>query len=125
MARNRKSESATIRFGPAIKAGVICLLIGGSGVGYVWQKEQIVKLSKERERFRAELQRSEDTNEKLRKQLAVMQGAQFLVSKIKELNLGLIPQQQTQVWRLPEPVADASPLPHQFPLQASRPLPGH
>ncbi len=104
---------------------MICLLIGGSGVGYVWQKEQIVRLgslisSREKQRGRLE-----DQNEKLRKQLAVMQGAQFLVNKIKELNLGLMPQQQTQVWRFPEPTGDtpAVAAARQLPLQANRPLP--
>ena len=44
MARNRKYQSAAIRFGPALKALLLCLLIGGSGVGYVWQKDQIIRL---------------------------------------------------------------------------------
>jgi len=44
MARNRKSQSAAIRFGPALKAFLLCLLIGGSGIGYVWQKDQIGRL---------------------------------------------------------------------------------
>jgi hypothetical protein len=41
MARNRKNQSAAMRFGPVLKALLLCLLIGGSGIGYVWQKDQI------------------------------------------------------------------------------------
>ena len=47
MAKNRKYESAAIRFGPALKAFLLCLLIGGSGVGYVWQKNQIYELGRQ------------------------------------------------------------------------------
>ena len=46
MAKNRVNQSAAIRFGPALKAFLLCLLIGGSGVGYVWQKSQIHELGK-------------------------------------------------------------------------------
>ena len=41
MAKNRKNQSAAIRFGPAIKAFLLCALVGGAGVGYVWQKGRI------------------------------------------------------------------------------------
>src|SRR5207249_7605300 len=47
MARNRKYQSAAIRFGPALKAFLLCLLIGGSAVGYVWQKNQIYQLGQQ------------------------------------------------------------------------------
>ncbi len=123
MARNRKSQSAAVRFGPAIKALVICLLIGGSGVGYVWQKEQIVRLGDQIKAREKSLYVLENQNEKLRKQLGNMQSLPFLEAKIKELNLGLVPQQQSQVWWLPEPAADAPVVPaaRPYPLQASRP----
>ncbi len=123
MARNRKSQSVAVRFGPAIKALVICLLIGGSGVGYVWQKEQIVRLGEQIKARESNLTALEHQNDKLRKQLANMQSLPFLEAKIKELNLGLVPQQQSQVWRFPEPAADmpAVPVVPPYPLQASRP----
>ena len=47
MAKNRKYQSAAIRFGPALKAFLLCLLIGGSGIGYVWQKNQIYELGQQ------------------------------------------------------------------------------
>ena len=125
MAKNRKSQSVAVRFGPAIKALVICLLVGGSGVGYVWQKEQIVRLGRQIKERETRLRRLEEQNDKFRKQLANMQTVQFLGGKIKELKLGLEPQEQAQVWRFPEPVADAAAAPERgYPLQASRPASG-
>lgn len=123
MARNRKSQSVAVRFGPAIKALVICLLIGGSGVGYVWQKEQIVRLGEQIKTRESNLTALETQNDKLRKQLANMQSLPFLEAKIKELNLGLVPQQPSQVWRFPEPIADMPVVPAvpSYPLQANRP----
>lgn len=106
MARNRKSQSAAIRFGPALKAVVLCLLIGGSGIGYVWQKEQIIRLGQQITKREIRLNGLEEQNEKLRKQLATMRSPRSLEMRIQELNLGLVPPQPTQVWRLPEPSAE-------------------
>jgi hypothetical protein len=105
MARNRKSQSVAIRFGPALKAFLLCLLIGGSGVGYVWQKDQITRLAQQMKAREIRLKRLADDNENLRKQLATMRSPRFLELKIKELNLGLEAPQPAQIWRLSEPAA--------------------
>ena len=112
MARNRKSQSAATRFGPALKACLLCVLIGGSGVGYVWQKEQIAKLGREVKRRETSLQTLEEKNEVLRKQLANMRSPQFLEQRIKELGLSV--PQQAQIMRLKEPMA---PPPHRDTVQ--------
>src|SRR5208283_4629261 len=109
MARNRKYQSAAIRFGPALKAFLLCLLIGGSGVGYVWQKDQISQLGKEIKKRELRLIELGDQNKKLSKQLAAMRSPSFLERRIQELGLGLVPPQPAQVWRLTEPLPD---LPH-------------
>jgi hypothetical protein len=106
MARNRKSQSAAIRFGPALKAFLLCLLIGGSGVGYVWQKEQISKLGRQLKGRETRLGSLEQQNELLRKQLANMRGPRFLELWIKEANLGLVAPQPSQILRLNEPIAN-------------------
>ena len=72
MARNRKYQSAAIRFGPALKAFLLCLLIGGSGVGYVWQKDQVSQLGQQIKKREAQLKGLVYQNEKLRKQLGEM-----------------------------------------------------
>jgi hypothetical protein len=104
MARNRKYQSAAIRFGPALKAFLLCLLIGGSGVGYVWQKDQISQLGRQIKQRELRLAERVYQSEKLRKQLGTMRSPRFLERRIQELGLGLVPPQQTQVWWLSEPV---------------------
>jgi hypothetical protein len=101
MARNRKSQSAAIRFGPALKAFLLCLLIGGSGIGYVWQKDQIGRLGRQKKDREIRLERLKHQNSDLREQLAFMRRPLALEERIKELKLGLGPPQL--VWRLTEP----------------------
>jgi hypothetical protein len=107
MSRNRKSQAAAIRFGPALKAFLLCLLIGGSGVGYVWQKDQIARLGSQIRTRETSLARLQDQNEKLRKQLGSMRSPSFLERRIKELNLGLVQPPPAQIWNLPEPAVDS------------------
>jgi hypothetical protein len=110
MARNRKYQSAAIRFGPAVKAFLLCLLIGGSGVGYVWQKDQIALLGRQIKRREIRLSDLKDQNEKLRNQLETMRSPRCLEARIKDLNLGLVQPLPAQIWRLREP-ATATPAP--------------
>jgi hypothetical protein len=104
MARNRKSQSAAIRFGPALKAVLLCLLIGGSGVGYVWQKEQIVKLGERKKFGETRLSALEGQNDRLRQLLGKMRTVDFLESQIRKSGLGLVKPLDSQILRLPEPV---------------------
>jgi len=104
MAKNRKNQSVVLRFGPALKALGLCVLIGGAAVGYVWQKNQIDQLFrqiKERELKTAELR---DQNKKLREQLAILQSPARLEQKLKDLNLGLVQPSARDVWKVAEPV---------------------
>jgi predicted nuclease with TOPRIM domain len=110
MARNRKSQSAAIRFGPLVKAFLLCLLIGGSGIGYVWQKDQIGRLGRHQKEREKMLDRLKDQNSKLREQFAIMRRPQALEERIKELKLGLGPPQPAQVWRLTEPTGQLARL---------------
>jgi hypothetical protein len=106
MARNRKNQSAVVRFGPAVKAVLICLFISGSGVGYVWQQNQLLELGrkkvekeKRRDSFRAQ-------NELLARQLAGLQSPRAIEARVKELKLGLTMASPTQVVHLlDEPLA--------------------
>jgi hypothetical protein len=103
MARNRKYRSAAARFGPAIKAFVLCFLISGSGIGYVWQKTQIVELGRQIKQREIKLTGLEQQNEKLKGQLGLMRRVGFLEARIKELNLGLTQPASGQIWNLREP----------------------
>jgi hypothetical protein len=106
MSRNRKSQSAAIRFGPALKAILLCVVFGGFGLGYVWQKNQIWLLGqqiKQREVHRDELMRK---NAAMVKNLNDMRTVPQLERRIIELKLGLVPPHPSKVLRLPEPAPD-------------------
>jgi cell division protein FtsB len=105
MAGNRKKQSAAIRFGPALKAAFFCLLIAGSAIGYVWQKNEIYGLSQQIRQSELRLKQMADGNEKLRLKLADLHSPPMLDQRARELKLGLAPAQPMQVWRLPEPSA--------------------
>jgi hypothetical protein len=122
MSRNRKSQSAAIRFGPALKAFVLCLLLGGTGVGYVWQQDQIARLGKQMKAKESRLQQLQELNEGLRRQLEMMRSPGALQKKIQDLNLGLVPAQPPQVLRLSEPVREP-PRPERADQLAAAPQP--
>jgi len=103
MAKNRKYQPAAIRFGPALKAFLLCLMIGGSGVGYVWQKTQIDELGRDIKRRETHLNELRESNKRLRDQLAMLRSPAKLEQRARELNLGLSQPQPAQIWRLTEP----------------------
>jgi hypothetical protein len=102
MAKNRKNQSAAIRFGPALKALFLCLLIAGSAVGYVWQKSQIYQLGLQIKTCESRLNQLRGDNQKLGDQLAMLRSPVMLDQRVRALNLGLAPAQPTQVLRLQE-----------------------
>ncbi|HSU56059.1 MAG TPA: hypothetical protein VLT36_18525 [Candidatus Dormibacteraeota bacterium] len=83
---------------------MLCLLIGGSGVGYVWQKNQIYELGKQIKQREQRLAAGEGQNDKLRKQLATMRTPGALEQRIKDL--GLVQPLPSQIWRLAEPARE-------------------
>jgi hypothetical protein len=103
MARNRRNQSAAIRFGPALKALFLCLAIAGLAVGYVWQKGQIFQLGRQITACESRLTQLRDENQKLSDQLAVLNSPVILDRRVHELNLGLVPAQPDQIYRLVEP----------------------
>jgi uncharacterized protein involved in exopolysaccharide biosynthesis len=107
MAKNRKNQSAAIRFGPALKALFLCLLIAGSAVGYVWQKSQIYQLGMQIKSCESRLSQLRGDNQKLSDQLAMLRSPVMLDQRVRALNLGLAPAQPMQVVRLP----DSRPVP--------------
>ncbi|HEY3761172.1 MAG TPA: hypothetical protein VGN23_05445 [Verrucomicrobiae bacterium] len=115
MAKNRKNQSASIRFAPALKALLLCFLIAGSAVGYVWQKGQIFQLGRQIRQDESTLRQMRGENQRLADQLAILRSPIMLDQRARELSLGLGPAQPGQVWRLPEPsaVPDAN-VPRQF-----------
>ena len=105
MAKNRKSQSAAIRFGPALAALFACLTIAGAAVGYVWQKSEIYQLGRQIRDQENRLAQLQSDDKKLAEQLAILHSPVMLDRRARELNLGLAPAQPMQVVRLLEPSA--------------------
>ena len=101
MGRNRKNGSA-VRLMPAVWAAVICLLIGSSAIGYVYQKNQIIELGRQIQKSEQKLAGLRDNNAKLRKQLQTHQSGVYLEKRVKELNLGLVQPTHSQILTLVE-----------------------
>ena len=109
MARNRKNQSGAVRFVPALKALLLCLLIGGSAVGYVLQKNKIYELGRQITKRESTLERLRWENKLRANQLAALQLPARLVERNRDLKLGLVPPQPAQMIWLAEPVADKTP----------------
>ncbi len=103
MAKNRKNQSAAIRFGPALKACLVCFFIVVCCLGYVWQKRQIDELGQQIKRREVRLGDLREQNDKLKKQLAMLLSPQALDQRVQELRLGLTQPRPEMIWRLPEP----------------------
>ena len=122
MAKNRKNQSAEIRFGPVLKVVLLCSLIGGSAIGYVWQKDQINRLAAQCREREKSLDKVKRDNESLARQISILHSTVMLDRRAKELNLGLAPATPYQVVRLAE--SPAAPQPNSSRQLARRPVTG-
>lgn len=100
MARNRKNQSAAVRFGPALKAMMLCLFIGGAGVGYVWQQNQLHDLGQQKKQRELRLDELRLQNSQLARHLAGLRSPRTLQIRARELNLGLEQPRPGQMIRL-------------------------
>jgi hypothetical protein len=102
MAKNRKNQAVAGWFGAVLKAGLIMLVIAGSALGYVWQKEEIDRLGKLKHQREIRLTQLTDSNHRLAEQITILHSPVMLDQRVRELNLGLGPLQPGQVVRLQE-----------------------
>jgi len=105
MGRNRKHETA-VRPGPAVKAIVICLLLGGSAVGYVLQKNQLHELGQQITKREGILSKLRWDNKLRATQLANLQLPRRIEDRVNEQKLGLVRAPAVQVIWLPEPTVE-------------------
>ncbi len=121
MAGNRKNQTAAVHFSAVLKVVLLCTVIGGSAIGYVWQKSEISRLGKQivaREKALDQLRRD---NKLLADQMAVLHSPVMIDRRAKELNLGLAPAQPAQKIVLMEGQAQPSALQNQIqPRQFAR-----
>lgn len=102
MAKNRKNQPAAVQFAPVLKVVLICSLICGSAVGYVWQKDEIYRLGQQIRQHESKLAQLERDNQRLGDQIAILRSPMRLDQRARELNLGLVPAQPSQVVWLPD-----------------------
>ena len=108
MTKGQKSQSGAIRFGPALNALFLCSAIGGSAVGYVWQKSRVYELGQQIRQSEIRLGQLKSENQKLDDQLAILRSPLALEERARQMNLGLAPAGPSQVRVLPEPDLAAS-----------------
>lgn len=119
MASNRRNQSGAVRLVPALKAVLLCVLIGGSAVGYVLQKKRIHDLAQQLGAKQERLERLRRENQFQAKRLAMLMGHQQLIERVKDMKLDLVPPQRHQIVWLSEPPPATAPyatnaLPAQF-----------
>ena len=108
MGRNRKNVS-TVRFVPAMKAVLICVLLGGSAIGYVFQKNQIFELGRQIQKREQQFAQLRESNAKLQQTLLTLQSTYYLEQRVKQLKLDLAPPAQSQILTIIEVPATALP----------------
>ena len=121
MGRNRKNGSATWLV-PGVKAALICLLLGGSAIGYVYQKNQLIELGRQIQKSEQQLKALSDSNTRLHRSLLTLQSTVYLENRVRELKLPLAQPAQSQILTIVEIPASAQPAPKSQPLFAANPL---
>ena len=99
---NRKKRSSTVRFGPALKAVVICLVTCSLGMGYVWQKQQINSLGQQIKENEVVLEELKRENKRRGDNLAYLMSPQELDARLRQLNLDLVVPKPEQIVVLQE-----------------------
>src|SRR5256885_377414 len=106
MGRNRRNQSGAVWLIPALKAGVLCSMLGGSAVGYVLQKNLLHELGQGITRREAVLERLRWENKMRAQHLANLQLPLHIERRVREQRLGLGKPQPGQTIWLAEPMSD-------------------
>jgi len=104
MSRNRRHQSGSVWLLPALKATVLCAMLGGSAVGYVMQKNVLHELGRGITRREAALERLKIDNKMRAQHLATLQSPIVIEQRVRDQKLPLGKPQGPMVW-LREPSA--------------------
>lgn len=103
MASNRRHQSGAVRFVPALKTILLCMLIGGSAVGYVLQKNKLHELARQFAKKEAALEKLKLDNKIRQDQLSELQSPLKLAERIHKQKIDLSPAAPGQTIKLTEP----------------------
>ena len=103
MSNHRRSQSGAVRFVPALKAVLLCTLIGGFAAGYVMQKNTIFELGQQIGARQTRLEKLRKDNQDLASNLATLQRPMYLAQRVEKLKLGLVQPQPHQILWVNEP----------------------
>ncbi len=111
MNRKQRTQAGKVRFGPAIVASVLVLLLGGSAAGYVVQKNHIQALGRQLKETEVKLDRLRLDNRQLVQQLNLERSPVYLKDRVVELHLDLHVPELWQILRIPETPQERTPPP--------------
>ena len=120
MAKNRKTQSGAVWIVPVFKAGLLCLLLGGSSVGYVLQKNQIFDLGQQINKREAVLEKIKRENKLRANQLSSLQLPAALAERVKAQKMVLISPPASAIIWLEEPILDQTANPPKTALMVMR-----
>lgn len=106
MGKNRKNDNNGVRLGPALKAGLICLMLGGSAVGYVLQKNKLHELGRQITKREGILNQLKWENKLRATHLANLQLPRRIEERVNEQKLGLVRVPAVQMIWLLEPATE-------------------
>lgn len=84
-----------------------CLLAGGAGVGYLWQKNQIHKLGQNIRVYEGRLEELRRHHRMLDQTVTAMCSWKELEERVRRMRLEIGPPQESQIVRLREPISPA------------------
>ena len=87
---NRRKNSSSVRFAPAFKAGLICVVTCSLGLGYVWQKQHINALGEQIKENEINLEELRRENKRRGDRLSFLMAPQQLDARLRQLNLNLV-----------------------------------
>jgi len=109
MSRNRRHQSGRTWLIPALKAAILCALLGGSAVGYVMQKNVLHELGRGITQRETKLEHMRWENKMRAQHLANLQLPMTIEQRVRDQKLPLGKPQGPVVWlREPGP-AEVAP----------------
>ena len=98
----KSRKEVVVGTGWLVKAIIDCLFIGGSCVGYLWQKNQVHKLGRRIQKLERELDQLERGNETLRQRYSTLKSQPELKRRLAEWGSDLREPAPEQIHRIRE-----------------------